>query len=184
MSLSKLLTKKQPQETHENSEALEVEKLKKLINGPLVKIQSLQTELQELEKELNHFFDSYYGSEKHEEHSHPAIKAVEELKNNIMQKIAKLCAKDSLGLKNETSPDVLLKLEGYLNEGSEKANSPQEQLSNLAVEYYNIIKHTSEEKLKKPIHELKQAAVWVNVKTTETISKIKEEITNRINHTH
>lgn len=191
MSLSKILAKTISNSQPQTSEELEIEKLKKLINGPLAKIQTLQEELVELEKELNSFFDNYYGSHSidlkaqsaHNDNSISSLN-IEQVKKNILQKIAKLCSKDNLHVNEQPCHDTLLKVEGYLNEGSEQTQSPQDQLSNLAIEYYNIIKQISEQKLKKPAHELKQAVMWINVKTSETIAKIREDIINRVNRPH
>jgi len=174
-----------PKNQHNNHDENEIAEFKKLINGSLNKIQSMQEELSDLEKELSNFFNHYYGSKQdslENETLNAALANLEHLKNDIFNKIAKLCSKESIS--NHTSPENLLKVEGYLNEGSEQNQAPNEQLSDLMIEYYNLIKKVSEEKLKEPAHEVKQAIMWINVKASETIAKIKEEINNRMNRPH
>lgn len=181
-----------------NQDFEEIEKLEVLINESLVKIQLVQEELKDLEKDLNNFLDYYYGScavffknnnteQQADNDNSTQILDLEEAKKNIYNKIAKVCSKDSLHISDNHVHDDLLKIEGYLSDGTERCQAPQELLSSLTFEYHNIIQQMKELKNKKqtllesPSYQLKQQVMWTNIKTTETISKIKDDITNQVN---
>ena len=178
----------------------EIEKLESLINESLVKIQFLQAELKDLEKDLNHFLDHYYGSgavffknnnsneqQANNDNSSIQITDLDQAKKDIYNKIAKVCSRDSLNFVDSQAHDDLLKIEGYLSDGTDQSQSPQDLLSNLAFEYYSLIQQMRELKNKKqnllesPAYELKQEVMWANIKTSETISKIKDDITHQVN---
>ena len=177
----------------------EIEKLEGLIDESLVKIQILQDELKDLEKDLNHFLDHYYGSgavlfknngadqQADNDNSGNKISDLDQAKKDIYNKIAKVCSRDSLYFVDNHAHDDLLKIEGYLSDGTDQSQSPQDLLSNLAFEYYSLIQQMRELKNKKqnllesPAYELKQEVMWANIKTSETISKIKDDITHQVN---
>lgn len=177
----------------------EIEKLENLIDESLVKIQFLQAELKDLEKDLNHFLDHYYGSgavffknnnsdqQADNDNSGNQIADLEQAKRDIYNKIAKVCSRDSLHFVDNQVHDDLLKIEGYLSDGTDQSQSPQDLLSNLAFEYYSLIQQMRELKNKKqnllesPAYELKQEVMWANIKTSETISRIKDDITHQVN---
>ncbi len=177
----------------------EIEKLEGLIDESLVKIQMLQDELKDLEKDLNHFLDHYYGSgavffknngadqQADNDNNGNKILDLNQAKKDLYNKIAKICSRDSLYFVDNNAHDDLLKIEGYLSDGTDQSQSPQDLLSNLAFEYYRLIQQMRELKNKKqnllesPAYELKQEVMWANIKTSETISKIKDDITHQVN---
>ena len=172
----------------------EIEKLEKLIADSLVGIENLQTELKDLEQDLNQFLDQCYGSgsvffknNAVDECQADNDNDLDQAKKNIYDKIAKVCAQDMPGFISNHAHDGLLKIEGYLADGTDQSQSPQDLLSNLICEYYGLIQQMQELKAKKqnllesPAYELKQQVIWTNIKTTETISKIKEDLTHHVN---
>lgn len=177
----------------------EIEKLENLIDESLIKIQILQSELKDLEKDLNHFLDHYYGSgavffkksdtnqQADNDNNETRILNLDQAKKDLYNKIAKLCAKDSIQFIDDQAHDDLLKIEGYLSDGTNQSQSPQDLLSDLTFEYYKLIQQMRELKSKKqnliesPAYELKQQVMWANIKTSETISKIKDDITHQVN---
>ncbi|MCT4636048.1 MAG: hypothetical protein N4A31_07445 [Rickettsiales bacterium] len=177
----------------------EIEKLENIIDESLIKIQILQSELRDLEKDLNHFLDYYYGSgavffkksntsqQADNDNNKTEILNLDQVKKDIYNKIAKLCSKDNLQFINDQAHDDLLKIEGYLSDGTNQSQSPQDLLSDLTFEYYKLIQQMRELKSKKqnllesPAYELKQEVMWANIKTSETISKIKDDITHQVN---
>ena len=181
-------------------EVAEIEKLEKLIDDSLVEIQSLQLELEDLEKDLSHFLDHYYGSgaiffksnsssprADNDNSDMHVITDLDQAKRDIYSKIAKVCSRDSFSFADHQAHDGLLKIEGYLTDGTDQCQSPQDLLSNLSFEYHQLIEQTKQLKTKKqnllksPAYELKQEIMWANIKTAETISKIKENITHQVN---
>lgn len=178
----------------------EIEKLENLIDESLIKIQLIQSELKDLEKDLNNFLDHYYGSgaiffknsntdqQADNDNSEAKIAKLDQAKKDIYNKIAKLCSEDTLySSDDQAAHDNLLKIEGYLSDGTDQSQSPQDLLSNLTFEYYKLIQQMRELKNKKqdllesPAYELKQEVMWANIKTSETISKIKDDITHQVN---
>ena len=185
----------------ESSEAVEIVHLERLIDGSLEEIKSLQEELTDLESDLNVFLDQYYGSGatffkvnsgdvKDKSDNSPLIKDLAQAKEDIYNKIAKVCSKDSFHFEYDHISDVqsnLLKIEGYLTDGAENSDSPQDILTALVSEYCSLIAQISELKeqkqdlLESSALELKQKVTWANVKKSEVISKIKDGITHRVN---
>ncbi len=175
----------------------EIEKLEKLIDNSLVEVENLRAELQDLEQELNNFLDQYYGSvanffknaseNPQADNDNLKIQNLDQAKKNLYEKIAKLCCQENFTVPSSSNNDDLLKIEGYLSDGSDKAQSPQDLLSNLIFEYYALMQQMRDLKEKKqnllnsPAYELKQEIMWANVKSTEIISKIKEDLTHRVN---
>jgi hypothetical protein len=178
----------------------EIVHLEKLIEASLEEIKLLQEELTDLESDLNVFLDQYYGSgatffksnsnnlEKNDNSS--LIIDLDQAKKDIYNKIAKVCSKDAFHFGSDLVTDVrsnLLKIEGYLTDGTENSSSPQDVLSALAQEYCNLtaqISQLKEEKqgiLDHTAFELKQKVTWANIKKAEVISKIKDGITHRVN---
>ena len=186
MSIRKIQLKNISQVNMVNQEFEEIEKLEKLINDSLVQIQSLQEELKALERGLRHFFEHYYGSADND-NSTSKDADLEQDKQNIYNQIAKVCSQESLQFDDHNAHDSLLKIEGYLNEGTEQSQSPYDLLSDLTSEYHNFIEQMSKLKNKKqnlldhPTSAIKQEVIWSNIKTSETISKIREDITNQVN---
>lgn len=183
-----------------NKDFKEIENLENLIDESLVRIQLLQSELKDLEKDLNHFLDHYYGSgavffksnnvedqQANNDNSDKQITDLDQAKKNIYNKIAKVCSSDSLSFIDDQAHDDLLKIEGYLSDGTDQSQSPQDLLANLTFEYYSLIQQMRALKSKKqsilesPAYELKQEVMWANIKTSETISKIKNDITHQVN---
>ncbi|MEK6733769.1 MAG: hypothetical protein AABY27_01525 [Pseudomonadota bacterium] len=177
----------------------EIEKLEKLIDDSLAEIESLRVELKDLEQDLNSFLDNYYGSgsiffkntdpsscQADNDNGHN----LEQAKKNLYAKIAKVCSQDSFSNNSNLSHDNLLKIEGYLTEGSDQSKSPHDLLSNLIFEYYGLMQQMRELKTRKqsllesPAYELKQEIMWANIKTTETISKIRDNLVNHANRLH
>lgn len=183
-----------------NKDFKEIENLENLIDESLVRIQLLQSELKDLEKDLNHFLDHYYGSgavffknnnvedqQANNDNSDKQLTDLDQAKKNIYNKIAKVCSSDSLSFIDNQAHDDLLKIEGYLSDGTDQSQSPQDLLANLTFEYYSLIQQMRALKSKKqsilesPAYELKQEVMWANIKTSETISKIKNDITHQVN---
>jgi hypothetical protein len=175
----------------------EIESLEKLIDGALSIINLFKSELTDLESVLNHFLDHYYGSSADffknngsADNNYPLIEDLDQAKKDIYEKIAKVCSKDAFHFSHDHISDVrsnLLKIEGYLTDGSEQSQSPQDMLSALVLEYSNLMQQICDLKeqkqvlLESPAYELKQEVMWINIKKSETISKIKEDITHRVN---
>lgn len=178
----------------------EIVHLEKLIDSSLEEIKCLQEELVDLESNLNVFLDQYYGSgaaffkansnniEKREDSS--LIIDLDQAKKDIYNKIAKVCSRDAFHFKHDLINDVhsnLLKIEGYLTDGTENSSSPQDVLSALVLEYCNLtaqiseLKEEKQEILDNAAFELKQKVTWANVKKSEVISKIKDGIAHRVN---
>ena len=94
---------------------------------------------------------------------------------------------DAFNFANNHEHDGLLKIEGYLADGTEQSQSPQDLLANLTFEYYRLMQQMRELKAKKqnllesPAYELKQEVMWANIKTAETISRIRNDITHHVN---
>ena len=186
-------------------ESLEIEKLEKLIDDSLVEIQCLQEELKDLEKDLSYFLDSYYGSGavffKHEDsdtladndNSNAQMADLQQAKKSIYDKIAKVCSHDLFNFSDNhthyahAGHDGLLKIEGYLTDGSDQSKSPEDMLSNLICNYHDLMQQMHKLKTRKknlldsPAYELKQEVMWANIKTAETISRIKDNITHQVN---
>lgn len=189
----------QRKDNSSNKNYEEIENLENLIDESLVKIQILQSELKDLEKDLNHFLDHYYGSgavffknsntnqQADNDNAEHKILNLDQAKKDLYNKIAKVCSQDSLHFIDDKAHDDLLKIEGYLSDGTDQSQSPQDLLSNLTFEYYKLIQQMRELKSKKqsllesPAYELKQEVMWANIKTSETISKIKDDITHQVN---
>lgn len=174
----------------------EVESLEKLIDGSLLEIKLLQDELVDLEEDLNKFLDSYYGQNSSLFRKDSSLETdiqpidLEEAKKAIYEKIAKVCSRDAFHFSNSNVADVrgnLLKIEDYLADGTDQYQSPQDMLTALASEYNKLLAQISELKEEKqklfdsPAFELKQEVMWTNIKKAETISKIKDDITHRVN---
>lgn len=188
-----------PQEDLLKSEFLEVQKLEQLICSSLAEIEGLRLELKDLEGDLNHFLDQFYGSGasffKSNSIDTPAdndnginkVNDFNEAKKNIYNKIAKVCSQDIFSFCNNETHANLLSIEGYLADGSDTSRSPQDLLSDLIVEYYNLtqqiqdLKNKKQDLLQSPAYELKQDVMWTNIKTSETISSIKESLTHHVN---
>ena len=203
MMLSNQTTKIQfnniPQACALEAGAIEIEKLEKLIDDSLLGIETLQSELKDLEKDLNHFLDHYYGSgaiffkntsaerQAHNDNDSHPISDLDQAKKDIYAKIAKVCSQDAFNFANNHEHDGLLKIEGYLADGTEQSQSPQDLLANLTFEYYRLMQQMRELKAKKqnllesPAYELKQEVMWANIKTAETISRIRNDITHHVN---
>ena len=69
----------------------------------------------------------------------------------------------------------------YLTNDTKQFQSPQNLLSNLISECYDLMKEMCVLKEKQniidnQIYELKQKVVWMNLKKVEIISKIKEDL--------
>lgn len=172
----------------------EIEKLEKIVDESLVEIESLQAELRDLEKDLNIFLDKCYGAnaglfksadESKLEADNDNTLELKQAKQSIYEKIAKVCSQDSFNLNSEKTKEGLLKIEGYLAEG--KDQPPQDVLSSLMFECYNLMQQIRTLKEKKqsllgsPAYELKQEVMWANIKASEAISRIKEELTHHVN---
>lgn len=103
-------------------------------------------------------------------------------KRYIYNKIAKICSQEIFNFINDQFHNDLLKIEKYLTSNTEKFQSPQNILSNLIYEYYNLLNEIHELKKKKlsiidnQIYELRQKIVWTNIKKVEFILKIKEDL--------
>ncbi len=179
------------------AEVAEIEKLEKLIDISVVEIEGLQSELKDLEKDLNHFLDQYYGagaiffknstSDHQADNDNDQDSDLNKAKKNLYDKIAKVCSQDIFNFAANQAHDGLLKIEGYLADGTDQSQSPQDLLSNLVSEYYSLIQQMRELKEKKqnllgsPAYELKQGVMWTNIKTAETILRIKEDLTHHVN---
>ncbi len=175
------------------SDIEEIEKLEKLIMSSLLEIEELQKDLKTLEKELNAFLDNYYGSgaiffkNNSESNSSANDNNLDKAKQEIYSRIAKVCSQEMLAFSAENAHEELLKIEGYLVDGNSQSASPQDLLDNLTNEYHILIeqmqnlKHKKQSLLESPAYELKQEIMWANVRTTETISRIKEDITSQVN---
>ena len=177
----------------------EIENLEKLIDGSLAEIKFLQDELMDLETDLNNFLDHYYGSgsvffrdnnQNDGNNHHAPIEDLDQAKKDIYEKIAKVCSKDAFHFAHNHVSDVrsnLLKIEGYLTDGTEQSQSPQDMLTALSTEYSVLMQQICDLKEEKqnivdsPAFELKQEVLWTNIKKAETISKIKEDITHHVN---
>jgi hypothetical protein len=181
-----------------SKKTIEIEGLEKLIDDSLEEIKLLQGELIGLEADLNLFLDHYYGSgatffqnnSVSEAANSPIIADLDKAKKDIYDKIARVCSKDVFHFEYDHISDVrsnLLKIEGYLTDGSESSESPQDILSALAVEYLSLIKQISTLKEQKqdildsPAFELRQEVTWANIKKAEVISRIKNDLTHRVN---
>lgn len=184
------------QELSSNNTADEIIKLEKIIDDSLIEIKSLQTKLANLETDLNSFLDRYYGAsslffKNHEKEEHIADNDngidIEQATKDIYEKIAKVCSQDILQIISNNTNEGLLKIEGYLADGSDKSQSPQDLLSNLIFECSALMTQIKTLKEKKQLlldnaaNELKQEVMWANIKTSETISRIKEDLTHHIN---
>jgi hypothetical protein len=185
------------QENLLKAKVAEIEKLEKLMDSSVVEIEGLQTELKDLERDLNYFLDQYYGSgaiffknsstDHQADNDNGSAPDLNEAKKNIYDKIAKVCSQDMFNFSSNSTHEGLLKIEGYLADGTEQSQSPQDLLSNLIIEYYSLIQQMQDLKEKKqtllesPAYELKQEVMWANIKTAETISRIKEDLTHHIN---
>lgn len=182
MSIRKIQLKNISQNNIINQEFEEIEKLEKLINDSLTQIQLLQEDLKGLERDLRSFFENYYGSADNDNSTN-----LGQNKESIYNRITKLCSHDNLQFDDHNAHNSLLKIEGYLSDGTEQSRSPYELLSDLTLEYHNFIEQMS--KLRNKEHnllnalssEIKQEVMWSNIKTSETISKIREDITNQVN---
>lgn len=173
----------------------EIEKLEKIIDESLIEIESLQVELQDLEKDLNIFLDKCYGAnavffkgaEPKLEANNDNSSDLHQAKKNIYDKIAKVCSQDSFSLSSDNAKEGLLKIEGYLAEGKDQSQSPQDLLSTLMFECCSLMQQIRELKEKKqnlldsPAYELKQEVMWANIKASEAISRIKEDLTHHVN---
>ncbi len=176
----------------------EIESLERLIDGSLLEIKLLQDELVDLESDLNVFLDQYYGAGSvffkangnADNADYPKIEDLNKAKKDIYEKIAKVCSKDAFHFAHDYVSDVrsnLLKIEGYLTDGTEQSKSPQDMLSNLAFEYSNLmmqirdLKEQRQGLLESPAYELKQEVMWTNIRKAEAISKIKHDITHQVN---
>ena len=174
----------------------EIVKLEKIIDDSLIEIESLQTELINLEADLNKFLDRYYGAsslffknnEKEEcEADNDNFSDIAQATKDIYEKIAKVCSQDILQVMNNNTNEGLLKIEGYLADGSDKSESPQDLLSNLIFECSSLMDQIKAIKEKKQLlidisaNKLKQEVMWANIKTSEAISRIKEDLTHHIN---
>ena len=184
------------QELSSNNTTNEIIKLEKIIDDSLIEIKSLQTKLANLETDLNSFLDRYYGasslffkSNEKEEHAADNDNGIdiEQATKDIYEKIAKVCSQDILQIISNNTNEGLLKIEGYLADGSDKSQSPQDLLSNLIFECSALMAQIKALKEKKQLlldnaaSELKQEVMWTNIKTSETISRIKEDLTHHIN---
>ena len=197
MSVNNIQLDHESQESILETRVAEIEKLEKLIDDSLVEIEALQLELKELERDLNHFLDQYYGAgavffknggeNLQADNDNAQIQDLDQAKKNIYDKIAKVCSQDLFSFVNNNAHESLLKIEGYLADGSDNSQSPQDMLSNLIFEYYGLMQQMRELKEKKqtllesPAYELKQEVMWTNIKTVETISRIKEDLTHHVN---
>lgn len=173
----------------------EIGKLEKSINDSLKKIELLQEDLKDLQEDLNKFFDHYYASGSISfsiETSSPQAdndnsSNLNEAKKNLYSKIARVCSQDNLNFHDQHTHDGLLKIEDYLNKGKELSQSPQDLLESLVFEYCNLssqmndLKDKEQELLENLAYQIKQEIIWANVKTSETISKIKEDLTSHVN---
>jgi len=180
-----------------DNDASEIEKLEKLIDNSLIEIENLRLELKELEEELNNFLDQHYGSgsiffksstyDKQANNDNSSVQNLDQAKRALYEKIAKVCSQDKFNISYNSNHDDLLKIEGYLSDGSQQSQSPQDLLSELVYAYYGLMQQIRDLKEKKqnllesPAYELKQEVMWTNVKTTEIISRIKEDLTHHIN---
>jgi hypothetical protein len=174
-------------------EVTEIESLIRSIDDSLIKIQAMQLELKDLEKSLNQFLDLNYGSEA----SILEINAdelnildPEQAKNNVFNKIAKICSHDSFSIAADHVHEGLLKIEGYLIDGSDQSQAPQDILNALAKEYQVLTQQIQDlqkkeaNSLDNSAYELKQEVMWANIKTTEAITKIKNDIYHQANKMH
>ncbi len=193
ISKSEELVSKQSQENLLEKSSNEIENLERLINVSLLEIESLQKELKALENDLNQFLDQYYGSgaaffkksgnRSLADNDNDLINARREIYN----KIARVCSQDLFGITLSDSHEEFLKIESYLVDGTEQSQSPQDLLSSLTFEYQALIAQMQELKQRKqsllesPAYELKQEVMWTGIRTAETISRIKEDLTNQVN---
>jgi hypothetical protein len=174
-------------------EITEIENLIRLIDDSLIKIQAMQLELIDLEKSLSQFLDLNYGSE-------ASILEIdiddvnpldlEQAKKNVFNKIAKICSHDSFSIAADHVHEGLLKIEGYLIDGSDQSQAPQDILNALAEEYQVLsqqiqdLQKNDANSLDNSAYELKQEVMWANIKTTEAITKIKNDIYHQTNKMH
>jgi hypothetical protein len=195
MSSNQAELKESQQKGASSPEASEIEKLENLMENSLLRIHELQAELKDLETDLNSFLDLRYGSGSTFFQNSPSstnnnnesqIK-LDQARTELYNKIAKVCSQDEFSLSENNAHEDLLKIEGYLSEGTDSSQAPHSLLSDLTFEYYNLMQQMLEFKsnkqslLENPTYDLKQEIMWVNVKTTETISRIKDDITHQVN---
>ena len=184
------------QDLSSNDSTDEMGRLEKIIDESLIEIESLQTELVNLETDLNKFLDRYYGAsslffksnEKEElTANNDNGSDIAQATKDIYEKIAKVCSQDILQIMSSNTNEGLLKIEGYLADGSDQSQSPQDLLSNLIFECSSLMAQIKDLKEKKQLlldssaNKLKQEVMWANIKTSETISRIKEDLTHHIN---
>jgi hypothetical protein len=177
-------------------EISEIEKLESLMENSLLRIHELQTELKDLENDLNNFLDLRYGSgatffqsstSSTNVDNNNSQEKLDQARTELYNKIAKICSQDEFSLSESNAHEDLLKIEGYLSEGTDSSQAPHNLLSDLTCEYYNLMQQMLELKsnkqnlLENSTYDLKQEIMWVNVKTTETISRIKDDITHQVN---
>ena len=193
MSAEKSISE-QTTEDQSLTEFAKIDRLEGLMEKSLVEIQQLQEELKDLEQDLNSFFDGYYGAsavffqeEDLQQADNDNSTDLSQAKKDIYSKIAKVCAHDTLSFSDNNAHENLLKIEGYLTDGTDQCQSPQDLLANISFEYYHLIQQIRELKEKKqnlldsPAYELKQKVMWADIKTAETISKIKDNLTHQVN---
>lgn len=190
---SEELVSKQSQENLLEKPSNEIENLETLINASLLEIESLQKELKALENDLNQFLDQYYGPgaaffKKSENRSlADNDNDLTNARREIYNKIARVCSQDLFGITLSDGHEEFLKIESYLVDGTEQSQSPQDLLSSLTFEYQALIAQMQELKQRKqsllesPAYELKQEVMWTSIRTAETISRIKEDLTNQVN---
>jgi len=196
MSSNQAELKESQQKGASSPESSEIEKLESLMENSLLRIHELQAELKDLETDLNSFLDLRYGSgstffqnstSSTNDNDKNAQDKLDQARTELYNKIAKVCSQDEFSLSENNAHEDLLKIEGYLSEGTESSQAPHSLLSDLTFEYYNLMQQMLEFKsnkqslLENPTYDLKQEIMWVNVKTTETISRIKNDITHQVN---
>lgn len=193
ISKSNELILKQGQDVLTEGSNNEIENLEKLINASLLEIENLQKELKALESDLNLFLDQYYGSgavffkksscDNSADNDNDLMKARKEIYNRI----ARVCSQDLFGMSFSEGHEEFLKIESYLADGTEQSKAPQDLLASLTFEYQTLIaqmqdlKQRKQSLLESPAYELKQEVMWTSVRTAETISRIKEDLTSHVN---
>lgn len=181
---------------------LESEKLTKRINDTLAEIKLFQNSIQFLENSLNLYLDYYYASgtfvaktsEPDKETLDIDTSAINNLnlaKQNIYNHIAKICFFDILKLPEGDDHNSLVKIEGYLTDGNDSSKSPLEILAALAFELCDLsqrnqalhtnIGETSPIDAEVIFNQIKQEVLWLSIKSSDTISKIKNDITHQVN---
>jgi hypothetical protein len=178
-------------------DATEISKLCKLIEDSLGKINNLSLELKELEHELNLFLNPIFTQDSVANDNDISSKFnLEETKERIYNKIAKICSQDSFNITAEHNiRNSFLKIEHYLFEGSDRSQAPEYILNSLALECLSLSKQLEElldevqaaqnyKLIESRTYTLKQEIMWMGVKTTEAILQIRNDIlhqANRIN---